>query len=286
VHLSSSPRGYDLHCHSTASDGSLAPAALVHAAAARGVRLLALTDHDTTEGLVEAAAAAQAAGVTLVPGVELSVRWGSRELHLLGLGMSVESSGFAALLERQAQARAQRAVLIGRRLDAAAGVLDSYARASQLADSPAPGRPHFAKVLVDAGSVRDENHAFNRFLARGQSAFVSTQWVSLVDAVVEINQAGGIAVLAHPGHHGLTRKKLRQLLAEMCHAGRCGLEVRMPGISIREFDRLAECLRDFPLLASAGSDFHSPGPWRQLGHLPDFPAGAVPVWEGFSMNCP
>lgn len=271
---------YDLHTHSSASDGTLTPTALVARAAEKGVQRLALTDHDTFAGLAEAAEAAQRAQLELVPGIELSVRWNHRELHMLGLWVDVSETTLAALVERQAGAREERARKMGRKLDKAAGLAQSYERACALAGSCVPGRPWFARVLVEQGRARDSQHAFNRFLKQGQSGFVATPWVELDEAVAAVRAAGGVAVIAHPTRYGLTRRKLRQLLRDFTDAGGQGLESAMPGMTRQQHHLVAECLRDFPLAASGGSDFHSPEQrWLELGRLPALPEGATPVWE-------
>ncbi len=274
------PQDFDFHCHSTASDGSLTPAELVARAAACGVRRLALTDHDTLAGLPQARHSARDAGVELVTGIEWSVQWQGRELHLLGLGMDAGCQALGELEAEQQQARRLRAHRIGSRLDRATGLGDSYERAAELAGTNAPGRPWFARVLVGAGHARDMNHAFTRFLRQGQCAFVRTPWVELERAARVVREAGGVPVLAHPVRYGLTRRKLRQLLAALCEAGGGGLEVAMPGLNANQQGLLDECLRDFPLCASGGSDFHSPEQkWLELGRLPDFPQGADTVLE-------
>ncbi len=275
------PPVYDLHSHSTASDGALAPGELVRRAAEQGVDHLALTDHDTLAGLPEARAAAREAGISLVPGVELSVLWGNRELHLLGLWVDPEDPGLRALVADQMAARERRARTMGERLDQAAGLTGSYEQACERAGSAAPGRPFFARLLLEAGKVRNFQHAFDRFLKQGRSAFVKTPWCELAEAVGVINGAGGQAVLAHPSRYGLTRRKLRQLLTDLVAAGGHGLEVATPGLSHDQRALLSECARDFPLAASAGSDFHSPEQhWLELGRLPELPTGARPVWAG------
>lgn len=273
---------YDFHCHSTASDGMLSPSDLVARAAAAGVEQLALTDHDTLAGLPEARAAAGQAGIELVTGIELSVSWSARELHIVGLGMHAEHPALVEMVASQQQARVRRAEQIGRKLDKAAGLTGSYERAASLAGTDAPGRPLFARMLVAAGKVRDEQHAFNRYLKPGQSAFVRTPWITLEESVAALCAAGGVAVLAHPVRYGMTRRKLRQLLADFCAAGGQGLEVAMPRLNPAQQALLRECLRDFPLYASGGSDFHTPAQqWLELGRLPPLPEGARPVWELF-----
>lgn len=271
---------YDLHTHSTASDGTLSPSALVARAAEKGVRRLALTDHDTFAGQAEAGAAADQAGIDLVAGIELSVRWNNRELHMLGLWVDPEEATLSGLVARQAGAREARARKMGKKLDKAAGLAESYERACALAGSEVPGRPWFARVLVERGRARNMQHAFNRFLKQGQSGFVATPWVDLDEAVAAVRAAGGIAVIAHPTRYGLTRRKLRQLLRDFTDAGGQGLEAAMPGMTRQQHELVAECLRDFDLAASGGSDFHSPEQlWLELGKLPELPAGVTPVWD-------
>ena len=269
----------DFHCHSLAADGVLSPTDLVARAADYGVDALALTDHDTLAGLPEAQRAADRHGITLVPGIELSVLCGSREIHVLGLWVDPQAPVLVERVNRQLEARRERAVRIGARLDKAARLEHSYHKACELADSDTPGRPWFAKMLVEAGVVRDQRHAFNRFLKKGQSGFVSTPWVSLEEGVSELLAAGGVPVLAHPQAYGLTRKRLRELVRDFRNAGGLALEAMMPGLSPQQAALLEECWRHFDLAVSGGSDFHSPQQkWLALGGLPPFPAAGTPVW--------
>ncbi|HCE38910.1 PHP domain-containing protein [Alloalcanivorax profundimaris] len=270
----------DLHCHSLASDGVLAPADLVARAAEYGVDALALTDHDTLAGLPEAHAAAARHGLTLINGIELSVLWGSREIHVLGLWVDPDCPVLAARVADQLEARRQRARRIGARLDKAARLSDSYAKACALADSDTPGRPWFARVLVEEGVVRDQRHAFNRFLKKGQSAFVSTPWVSLEQGIQDLSAGGGVPVLAHPQAYNLTRKRLRELVRDFRAAGGQAMEAVLPGLTRHQAGLLEECWRHFGLAVSGGSDFHSPGQkWLSLGGLPPFPPDGTPVWR-------
>ena len=273
---------FDLHSHSLASDGALSPADLVARAADYGVTALALTDHDTLAGLPEAQEAASRHGIRLINGIELSVRHDNREYHILGLGLDTDNETLRQRVDCQQQARVTRAQEIGRRLDKAAGLANSYERTCELADSQAPGRPWFAKYLEQSGRVRNSRHAFNRFLKQGQSAFVATPWCSMEEAISDIHAAGGQAVVAHPHGYGLTRKKLRQLLTAFKGMGGDGLEVAMPGLTRQQQELLDECWQHFDLKVSAGSDFHSPEQkWLALGRLPQIPKGSTPVWESF-----
>lgn len=271
---------YDLHSHSQASDGALSPADLVDRAADYGVTALALTDHDTLAGLPEAREAASRRQIRLINGIELSVRHGNREFHILGLGLNTDNPQIQSRVASQQAARVDRAREIGRRLDRAAGLANSYEKTCELAGTDAPGRPLFARFLEQQGRVRNGRHAFNRFLKQGQSAFVATPWCTLDEAIEDIHAAGGQAVVAHPHGYGLTRKKLRQLLGAFKEMGGDGLEVAMPGLSRQQHELLNECWQHFDLKVSAGSDFHSPEQkWLALGRLPEIPAGATPVWE-------
>ena len=272
----------DLHSHSTASDGALTPAALVARAHEFGVTDLALTDHDTLSGLDEARHAADQHGIRLVNGIELSVLAESREIHVLGLWVNPHDERLVSLVDAQQQARIDRAKLIGKRLDRAAGMANSYEKACVLAESPAPGRPLFARMLMENNKVRDMRHAFNRYLKQGQSAYVATPWCELSVAVDAIHHAGGCAVLAHPHAYSLTRKRLRQLLGEFKLAKGDAMEVMVPGLTMQQQNLLNECWQHFELKVSGGSDFHSPEQrWLSLGRLPPVPTGATPVWQDY-----
>jgi len=265
---------YDYHCHSTASDGALTPTELVHRAAAAGVNSFALTDHDTVAGLAEAEAAAKALGMEFISGVELSVGWANSEFHLVGLGMNVQQPRFAELIAQQQAARKARAKTMGERLNKACGTTDAYEQACALAGTDAPGRPFFAEWLVATNAARDQEHAFNRFLKPGRSAFVKTPWVNLGEAIKVIRGSGGEAVLAHPTRYRLTRMKLRRLLAEFCTLGGKGIEVALPRLSQAQEQLMYDCLEEFPLYASGGTDFHHPQQtWLTLGRLPKLKEG-------------
>ena len=271
---------YDFHCHSLASDGQLSPVALVELAASHGVEWLALTDHDTHAGLDEAAAACRQRGMRLIAGAEWSLLHDKREYHVLGLGVDPAAQAICQLEQAQQNARRERARLIGQRLDKAANMTGSYAKACQLANTEAPGRPWFARVLMAENRVRDMTHAFNRFLKKGQSAFVATPWASIEQGIQVIKQAGGVAVLAHPQHYSLTRTKLFRLLGDFKRLGGEGMEVAMPNLTPHQHQLLHQACQHFDLLASGGSDFHSPEQkWLTLGRLPAVDKALVPIWH-------
>jgi len=192
---------YDLHNHSTASDGLLSPTQLVELAARTGADAIALTDHDTTDGLAEAQTAASRVAIGLIPGVEISVSWGDTTLHVVGLRVDPSSRSLAGGLGEIRTGRFARAELIAAAL-AKLGLEGTFAGAYALAENKAMiGRTHFARHLVNVGAVKDLQHAFDKYLAKGKPAYVSHRWASLEDAVRWIRQSGGTAVLAHPGRY-------------------------------------------------------------------------------------
>lgn len=269
----------DLHSHSTASDGTLSPTDLVRRAAAAGVDVLALTDHDTTEGLDEAETAARAVGVCLVPGAEISVTWGGRTVHVLGLGLDRKDPALRQGLAGLSEYRAWRAEEIGRRL-AKQGIDGAYEGAKALSNGRLISRTHFARFLVARGTALDVQAVFKRFLLRGKPGHVPGEWATLEDAVRWIRSAGGQAVVAHPARYGFTRTRVQRLLGELRELGGEGVEVVSGSHSREDAFTFARHAREQRLLASAGSDFHTPGnPWVELGRLPDLPEGCAPIWH-------
>jgi hypothetical protein len=271
---------YDLHCHSTASDGVLSPAEVVRRAAANGVSVLALTDHDELAGLADAAEAAHAAGVRIVPGVEISVTWGGISVHIVGLGVDPENATLASNLDYVRSSRGRRAERIAVEFDAL-GIEGSLEGAYAYAENPKViGRTHFARFLVERGIAPDVAAVFKRYLAHGKPGYVPHQWADLADAVAWIRASGGRAVVAHPGRYKLARGALRQLLGEFKAAGGEGIEVVTGSHSPEQYGEFARLAREFGLLASRGSDFHGPEESVvDLGRLPPLPAGLTPVWH-------
>jgi len=271
----------DLHCHSTASDGALTPTELVIRAAGQKVTHLALTDHDTVNGLAEAQSAAAANNMVLIPGVELSCLWRSHTIHIVGLDFDPDDAGFREALERQKSNRWARAGMIAERL-ARLAIPDLLERATAEAGGDVPGRPHFARVMVEAGVVKNVAQAFKRYLGAGKAGDVKAYWPELQEVVQWVNSAGGIAVLAHPRKYKLTATKLRELTADFRRAEGQAIEVSTSGQSSGDLGFLTElCMRE-KLLASQGSDFHFPGaPWCELGRIMKMPDGLEPVWHHF-----
>ncbi len=276
----------DLHCHSTASDGMLSPAELLHHAAAQGVDVLALTDHDVTAGLAEAAQVAAEVGVTLVTGVEISVTWAHQLIHLVGLGLDPANERLQQGLAGLRDFRDWRAQEIGRRLEKR-GIGGAYEAVRAQAKGPSIGRTHFARYLVEQGKVRDVQDAFDHYLKRGKPGYVPGQWAELSEAVSWISAAGGQAVIAHPARYGLSATRMRDLLTAFKEAGGAALEVVSGSFPHGATPALANYAQRYELLASVGSDYHGPGQsHNELGKVPPLPAGCVPVWEDWNLPQP
>jgi predicted metal-dependent phosphoesterase TrpH len=272
---------YDLHTHSTASDGVYTPAELVARAASAGIKVLALTDHDTTAGLAEAEAAARETGIRLISGVEISTTWQHKTLHLVGLNIDAEHALLQAGLQQLDAIRTERASEMGRRLEKAGipGILEA---AEALAGKGMLTRTHFAHCIARLGLAVDVRDVFNRYLTAGKPGYVSTRWADLDTAITWIRAAGGVAVLAHPQRYQLTGSWLRRLLGEYREMGGAGLEVLSGTATPGDVQSSTALALRFNLLASCGSDFHGPDEvWPKLGRLPALPAGLNPVWHAF-----
>lgn len=277
---------YDLHCHSTASDGALAPAEVVRRAHQQGVTTLALTDHDTTAGLREAAQAAEDCGIRLIPGIELSAIYANQCLHIIGLNIDAEQPMLIEGLTKQQSLREQRALKMAEKLQKK-GIAGAYEAVTQAAGNGEITRSHFADFLVAQGHVDNQQDAFDRYLSKGKPAFVPTQWASLEDVVSWIRSAGGVAVLAHPLRYKLSFKWMNKALAAFKQAGGQGVEVVTGRASEDDIRLSLQFVRKHQLLASVGSDFHTPeNQWVELGRLAPLPAEAEPVWSLFSLRQP
>jgi predicted metal-dependent phosphoesterase TrpH len=272
----------DLHSHSTHSDGMLRPAELVARAAARGVDILALTDHDETSGLAEARARSAQAGVELVNGVEISATWLGRTIHVVGLHVAPEHPELAGALAFLRAERSQRAALIAADLEKA-GVEGSLEGARRyVTNAELVGRAHFARFLVERGRARDLQSVFKKYLVPGKPGHVPTRWATLVEAVRWISASGGMAVLAHPGRYRLDADQRDALFGEFRNTGGVGMEVISGSHTADEFELYAGYARRYGLLASVGSDFHGPRESRyDLGALPELPPGCTPIWTRF-----
>ncbi|MGH8231419.1 MAG: PHP domain-containing protein [Steroidobacteraceae bacterium] len=266
----------DLHTHSDCSDGVLSPQALVAAAAARGVQLLALTDHDTTRGCEGAGRACVAAGMGFVQGAELTSLWCGREVHIVGLALDPGNASLQTHCAEVIGLRRARIVAIAQRLTRAG--LPGERLAAQALEFHAPTRAHLARALCALGLAKDNQAAFDRYLKHGRPGHVPPQWPPLVVAVQRIVAAGGLPVLAHPHRYRVSAGGLRELVAEFKAAGGRGIEVSVTGMGPGEADRSATLARRYELAGSIGSDFHEPGlAWRPLGRFAKLPDRVTPI---------
>jgi predicted metal-dependent phosphoesterase TrpH len=271
---------FDLHCHSTASDGLLKPADLIGRAAANGVTALAITDHDDVAGLAEARVEAEARGVDFINGVEISVSWEGVTIHVVGLQIDPSNAELSKGLEAVRSSRTRRAEKMAEALDQA-GIRDSLAGAmAYVENANIISRTHFARFLVETGRAPDVKSVFQRYLVRGKPGYVAHQWAELGAAVGWIRASGGIAVIAHPGRYRLGGAEMRRLLAEFKDCGGAGVEVVTGSHKPEQYSEFARLAREFGLLASRGSDFHGDGESRaDLGALPPLPQDLKPVWH-------
>lgn len=271
---------YDLHSHTTASDGGLTPEQLVQRAQRMGVTVLAITDHDSVAGLAAAQAEIQRAGLALclINGVEISTLWQDMEIHLLGLKLQTGQPLLEHLLAQQRDSRYQRAQLIAARLEKA-NITNTLPDALEYAAGGAITRAHFARVLLQRGCADSYAGVFKKYLARGKTGYVPPQWCTMAQAITAIHQAQGVAVLAHPGRYKLTAKWLKRLITQFADEGGDGLEVAQCQQAPGERNQLARYAIQSGLMASQGSDFHQPCPWIELGRNLWLPAGVEPVWR-------
>ena len=270
---------YDLHCHSTASDGLLAPSAVVRRAVDNGVDVLALTDHDETSGLAEARAQAEESGVRLIDGVEVSVSWGGITVHVIGLNIDSRNAQLQQGLQAIRGGRGERAKKMAQDL-ARAGIPGSLEGAYAYVDNPnLISRTHFARFLVQQRYATDVKSVFQHYLVSGKPGYVQHAWASLEEGIGCIKASGGMAVLAHAGRYPISRTEMRRLLSEFKDLGGLGIEVITSSHNAEQTLEYAILAKEFGLLASRGSDFHGEGESRlDLGKLPSLARDLKPVW--------
>ncbi|EJP4071827.1 5'-3' exoribonuclease [Escherichia coli] len=271
---------YDLHSHTTASDGCLTPEALVHRAVEMRVGTLAITDHDTTAAIAPAREEISRSGLALnlIPGVEISTVWENHEIHIVGLNIDITHPLMCEFLAQQTERRNQRAQQIAERLEKAhiPGALEG---AQRLAQGGAVTRGHFARFLVECGKASSMADVFKKYLARGKTGYVPPQWCTIEQAIDVIHHSGGKAVLAHPGRYNLSAKWLKRLVAHFAEHDGDAMEVAQCQQSPNERTQQATLARQHHLWASQGSDFHQPCPWIELGRKLWLPAGVEGVWQ-------
>lgn len=278
---------YDLHCHSTISDGTLTPTEVVNRAFERGVKVLALTDHDDTAGLDEARRAAIQHGMTFINGVEISVSWRKHTLHIVGLNIDVD---FLPLQKGLLSVRGGRGMRAQKMADelAKVGIGGVLSGAMKYATNPNMiGRTHFARYLVEAGHCKDVKSVFKRYLATGKPGYVAHQWANLADAISWIRGSGGVPVLAHPGRymvgrHSMGKITMNELLREFVELGGQALEVVTGSHTLAQYAEFSRYADEFGLMSSCGSDFHGPNEsYRDMGKLPDLPLICRPIWASW-----
>lgn len=266
----------DLHSHSNASDGVLSPTALISRAKEQGVEVLALTDHDTVDGIAEAKTAAQQQQITLISGVEISTVWQGKTIHIVGLDFDETHPAMTELLQRQAQLRYARAVEIGERFKKF-GLENAFAEAQALTSGEVT-RAHYARYLVNIGMVSNEGQAFKRYLSQGKPCYVEANWCDIPTAIEVIHQAGGIAVVAHPMRYQMTNNKIRTLIEDFQQWGGDAVEIA-GGVDHNQQKMLIQWLDKLSLSASVGSDFHYPCGWIELGKNLTIPENVKTVWQ-------
>ncbi|RJG51181.1 PHP domain-containing protein [Motilimonas pumila] len=270
----------DFHSHTTASDGLLTPEELVLRAVERRVDVLAITDHDTVAALAPAKQfiAEQDLPITLMNGIEISSAWENHEIHVVGLRFDPDNPALQAFIAQQSQRREDRALEMGRRLEKNR-IPGAYEGAKALAAEGAITRAHFARYLVSQGVAANFQAVFKKYLSRGNTGYVPHNWPELSEAIAVIQQAGGVAILAHPSHYKLSNKWLKRLFQSFKAAGGDGVEVASSQQSPQTRTNLALWAKEAQLKASQGSDFHLISAWCDLGRNLYLPKDAEPIWQ-------
>jgi predicted metal-dependent phosphoesterase TrpH len=272
---------YDLHLHTSASDGALDPATLLAHADDCGVDAVAITDHDTLAAYDNL----DPGRLQLIPGIELSTNWRQTGIHVVGLGIDPANSTLRRGVARQQSAREERAATIAARLQRI-GIPDPLPAVREAAVNGFIGRPQFAAHLVNTGVVRDVKRAYSKYLGSGKPGDVRSGWASLDEVLCWVKAAGGVPVLAHPAKYGLTKSKTRNLVREFTAAGGEALEVVCGPQTHATTCWLATLANEFALSASCGSDFHSPEQtWSRPGGFPPLPDNVSPVWQSWPTIC-
>ena len=243
----------DLHVHTTASDGTASPAEAVRLAKETGLSAIAITDHDTVSGYAEAAEAGEKYGVEVVPGIEISTKYG-RAVHILGYYIDPNSEKIAPVLDWVVHDRDERNRKMAE-LMAADGLPVSYEEMHRRFGAVI-GRPHFAEVLVELGLAKDVRDAFDRYVEKGQKYYLPRNFLSIERSIEIICQAGGVAVLAHPFQYKLDDAGLRELIEHCMESGLRGMECRYSGYSREQCKYLGHLAEEYGLIKTGGSDFH------------------------------
>lgn len=307
----------DFHCHTNASDGGLSPSELIDRAYGRGLNAIAITDHDLTAGVADAVQRAALLNAKLlngdadapvetyikenaevngvdngelhrapsertlivIPGVEFSTTWYDEQIHIVGLGIDPNNDSLKELEAKLKVARTQRAVAIGEKLKRL-GFDRPYERCCEQAREGASiTRGNYARLIFQDGKAKSVDDAFQKFLRRGQDAYVKSVWGPIEETIEVIKAAGGIAVLAHPRRYKISNMRLRKLVYEFKKAGGEAIEVSSSQQRQLDRDYLVQLCHKYEMLASLGSDFHNEGFHRDLGQNIDLPSDVTPVWH-------
>lgn len=275
---------FDLHCHSNISDGVLTPAEVARRAKQNGVDVWALTDHDEVRGLAEARRAAAELGLRFIPGVEISITWAGKTVHIVGLNIDEHNPALVAGLAATRNGREKRARQMATDLEAV-GVHGAYEGALKYVGNPdLVSRTHFARYMVELGVGVNVKEVFKHYLADGKPGYVPHKWATLTEAVNWILGAGGTAVIAHPGRYDYTDLEFDVLFTEFKRLGGVAIEVTTGSHTVDQYEEYAAVAKRYGFLASMGSDFHGPAESRvDLGALPPLPANVTPVWQHWSL---
>ncbi|WP_371186222.1 RNase RNM [Thalassotalea maritima] len=270
----------DLHSHTTCSDGALSPQELVFRASNFQIEQLAITDHDTISAypIAKSYIEEQQLALRLISGIEISTMWNNFEIHIVGLNVDVDNPSLLALIAQQQHAREQRAVLMANKL-AKAGFADCDIHAKQYAQGGTITRAHFARVLLERGAVSSMQKAFDKYIGKGQRAYVKPLWCDIAKAVATIHAAGGKAVIAHPMKYDLSTKWLRRLIVDFKDVNGDAMEVASPQMNDQQRQLLLQLCNEYQLQASVGSDFHAPGRWTELGRHLQLDSEVPRVWQ-------
>lgn len=276
----------DLHCHSNCSDGMLSPSLLAARAKDNGVDLWAMTDHDEVRGIAEARAAAQTLGLPFVAGVEISVTWSNQTVHIVGLHIDETNPALVNGLAATRGGREARAREIAAQLEKA-GIVDAFEGSLKYVGNPdLISRTHFARYIVELGLAKDLPDVFGKYLSEGKPGFVPHRWTSLQNSVEWIRDAGGVAVIAHPGRYRFSELAFDALFTEFKDLGGAAIEVTTGSHTVDQYEQYAKIANRYGFLASRGSDFHGPGESRvDLGALPALPGNVRAIWHDWEIRC-
>ena len=280
--MSDATLNVDLHCHSTISDGVLAPAEVALRAHKNGVDMWALTDHDEVRGIPQAREAALDVGMQFVTGVEISVTWANTTIHMIGLNIDETNQDLLNGLHKTRSGRQERAEEMARGL-AQVGIPNCYQGALKYVGNPdLISRSHFARYLVEIGVCPDVSSVFKSYLVEGKPGFVAHRWATLTEAVSWIRNAGGVAVVAHPGRYNLSPIAFDAFYEEFIALGGKGIEVITGSHTVDQYDEYTKLALRYGFMASRGSDFHNPDPnLPDLGQLPLLAKELTPVWTSW-----